>query len=74
MTEKHMPELEFGTIAQACRIIGGDEKPVHFVTYYRGVKAGIYPPPVHPSPGISRVDLPKLREALRARTGTGQDA
>lgn len=42
-------------IDAACRIIGGKEKPIHRCTYYRGVAKGIYPPPCHPSPGISRV-------------------
>ena len=57
-------KLELGTIEAVCAEIGGD-RPINRATYYRGVKAGIYPAPVHPTPGISRVVMPKLREAIR---------
>jgi hypothetical protein len=59
-------------IKEACRIIGGT-KPIHPATYYRGVKAGIYPAPVHPAPGIARVILPELIAALRANIGDSAD-
>jgi hypothetical protein len=59
-----VPELV--SIEQACKDIGGD-KPVHPSTYYRGVRNGIYPAPVHPSPNISRVVRPVLAAAIRAR-------
>ena len=52
------------TIKGACRIIGGDERPIHPSTYYRGVAAGRYPAPIRVSPKISRVDKVKLLEAL----------
>jgi hypothetical protein len=55
----------YGTIRDACADIGG-KKPISPSTYYRGVKAGRYPPPEHPSPNVSRVDLDKLAIALRA--------
>jgi hypothetical protein len=55
------------SIKEACRIIGGNESPVHPSTYYRGVRNGIYPAPVHPSPNISRVEVLELAAALRAR-------
>jgi hypothetical protein len=58
---------EFIDIDETCRVIGGKNNPVHPATYYRGVKAGIYPPPDHPSPGISRVNRPELVAALRKR-------
>ena len=57
---------EIGTIKDACRVIGGT-KPVSLPTYYRGVKAGIFPAPFHPSPGISRVNLRELRERILSR-------
>ena len=41
-------------------------KPIHPATYYRGVKRGIYPAPVHPSPNVSSVDMDKLGAAIRA--------
>ncbi len=61
-----VPELV--SIEQACKDIGGD-KPVHPSTYYRGVRKKIYPPPVHPSPNVSRVVRPALAAAIRARIG-----
>jgi len=58
---------EFIDIDETCRIIGGKNNPVHPATYYRGVKAGIYPPPDHPSPGISP------REPSRVGGGAAQE-
>jgi hypothetical protein len=49
-------------------MIGGDESPIHPSTFYRGVKAGIFPAPEHPSPGIARVNLDKLSTMLSERT------
>lgn len=63
MSVEGWPRL--GSIEAACKMIGGD-KPIDPATYYRGVKSGRYPPPFHPSPNISRVDLDKLAAAIRA--------
>ncbi len=46
---------DYITVHHACRIVGGDEKPISAATYYRGVKAGIYPAPERISPGLVRV-------------------
>jgi hypothetical protein len=62
-----------GSIEAACKLIGGD-KPIHPVTYYRGVKLGIYPAPFRPSPNVSRVDLDKLEAAIRARADDGGES
>jgi hypothetical protein len=56
-------DCDFITIKRACEIIGGD-KPINVATYYRGVTAGRYPSPEHPSPGISRVRKSKLLAAI----------
>lgn len=56
---------EFVTIDDACAMIGGS-KPISRATYYRHVKTGRFPPPVHPSPGISRVRRPDLIHALHS--------
>jgi hypothetical protein len=56
---------QLGSIEAACRAIGGD-KPINRSTYYRGVKAGRFPPPVRVGANVSRVDLQKLAEVLRA--------
>jgi hypothetical protein len=58
--------LRLGSIEAACKLIGGD-KPIHPSTYYRGVKRGIYPAPLHPSPNTSRADMDKLEAAIRDR-------
>jgi hypothetical protein len=63
MITNRSPRL--GTVKAACAEIGGD-KPVHPSTYYRGVQRGYYRGPIHPSPGISRVDLDGLAEDIRA--------
>jgi hypothetical protein len=55
------------SIPTACAVIGGD-KPISKATYYRGAKAGIYPPPDRVSPNISRVNTAKLMAAITART------
>ena len=66
-------EIDLGTIDEACAIIGGKNKPVDKATYYRGVKAGRYNGPFHPSPGISRVDLTKLRSIVRGIASTAPE-
>jgi hypothetical protein len=43
------------TIKEACRLLGGNERPLNIATYYRGAKAGIYPKPGRVSPNSSRV-------------------
>jgi hypothetical protein len=62
---------EFLTIHQACRIVGGDEKPISVATYYRGVKAGRLPAPEHPTPGISRIRRRSLIAMLNASDNGG---
>jgi hypothetical protein len=57
---------EYITVNQACRIVGGDEKPISAATYYRGVKAGRLPAPEHPTPGISRIRRAELIAAVNA--------
>ena len=54
---------ELITIKEGCRLLGGNEKPIHLATYYRGVARGHYPAPVHPSPGISRLSKRAVLEA-----------
>jgi hypothetical protein len=60
-----MSDLRLGTIKKACTIIGGD-KPVDPSTFYRGVKAGKYRPPIKVGPNTSRVDLDGLAADIRA--------
>jgi hypothetical protein len=60
-----MQRPRYITIKDACRMIGGDDSPIDISTYYRGAKAGRFPAPEHPSPGIARIDEEKLIERLR---------
>jgi len=62
----HGDDLDLGTVAEACRVVGGQNSPIDRATYYRGVKKGLYTAPIRVSPNISRVPLKKLRERLRA--------
>jgi hypothetical protein len=57
---------DYITVRHACRIVGGDEKPISVATYYRGVKAGRLPAPEHPTPGVSRVRRGELIAKLNA--------
>ena len=50
-----MSNPDYITINHACRIVGGEEKPISVATYYRRVKAGRLPAPEHPTPGLSRI-------------------
>lgn len=61
---------ELITIEEGCRIIGGNEKPISAATFYRGVKAKRYSPPVHPSPGVSRLRKRKLLEDVARQIGS----
>jgi len=56
-------------IRQVCVAIGGTGKPVHPSTYYRGAARGIYPPPEHPAPGITRVRRSKILAAIARQVG-----
>jgi hypothetical protein len=57
-------EIEFGTIDQACAVVGGG-KPIDKSTYYRNAKLGLYTKPTKVSPNVSRVDMTDLRKRLR---------
>jgi hypothetical protein len=63
------PNPDYLTIKEACAIVGGVSKPVHYSTYYRGVKAGRLPAPEHPTPGTSRI----RRSALIAALNPGRE-
>jgi hypothetical protein len=60
-----MKPLNLGTIATACKVVGGD-RAISVATYYRGAARGIYPRPKHVAPNIVRVDLDALADMLRA--------
>ena len=48
----------------ACRILGGDEKPLNASTLYRGIKAGRFPAPIKVTTGTSRWRLSDLKKVL----------
>jgi predicted DNA-binding transcriptional regulator AlpA len=39
---------------RACRIIGGENTPIHKSTLRRGINAGRYPAPIKVGPGTNR--------------------
>lgn len=57
--------LDLIDAAEACRVIGGALSPIHKATLYRGVAAGLYPPPVHVAPNVSRWSRHALEAKLR---------
>lgn len=56
----------------ACQFIGGTHAPIHRSTFWRGIKDGRLPKPVHPSPGINRWIVGELR-AFRAQAVAERD-
>ena len=64
------PNCALITISDACCLIGGTQ-PISRATFYRHVKTGRFPAPVHPSPGISRVRKSDLVAAINVVTGQG---
>jgi predicted DNA-binding transcriptional regulator AlpA len=56
-----------------CRLIGGTT-PINAATLYRGIKAGIYPPPVKVAPNISRWLRSELQAALEKRIADRKSA
>jgi predicted site-specific integrase-resolvase len=52
------------TIAEACRLAGGDDHPVDRSTIHRWVKAGRISPPVRTGPRVVRFDRDKLAREL----------
>jgi predicted DNA-binding transcriptional regulator AlpA len=61
---------DYITVADACALIGGT-KPISYATFYRGVKAGLYPKPERVSAQAVRIRRAKLIEALNQRNGDG---
>ena len=48
-------------VKEACGLLGG----FRVATYYRGVKQGRFPKPVHSMPNLSRVSKKKVLEVRR---------
>ena len=57
----------------ACRIIGGENTPIHRATLWRGIKAGRFPKPLKIGPGTNRWRTGELfavvEKAAAARDG-----
>ncbi len=51
--------------AVVCRYFGGD-RPINAATFYRGVRKGRYPKPIHVGPGSSRWLRAECEVALQA--------
>jgi hypothetical protein len=57
---------------QACRVLGGDKKPIHPATLSRGVKTGRYSPPIKIGPQLRRWRLRELQADI-ARLAAERD-
>ncbi len=53
----------------ACRILGGEESPIHRSTLWRGINAGRYPAPLKIGPATNRWRVDDLRAALDRMAG-----
>ncbi|RWG82872.1 MAG: AlpA family phage regulatory protein [Mesorhizobium sp.] len=51
--------------AAACRIIGGENTPIHRSTLWRGINAGRYPKPLKVGPNTNRWRSRELYADLR---------
>jgi hypothetical protein len=64
VNNKISEDEEWLDIPATCAVIGGT-RPVHPSTFYRGVKAGLYPAPEQRGLNIKRVNRRKLNASLR---------
>lgn len=48
----------------ACKVLGGENSPIHRSTLRRGVSAGRYPKPIKVGPGTSRWRLSELLKVI----------
>ncbi|MEQ1953591.1 hypothetical protein [Mesorhizobium sp. CN2-181] len=48
----------------ACRIIGGEDTPIHRSTLWRGINAGRFPKPLKVGPGTNRWPVSELVAVL----------
>lgn len=59
--------------ATACRIIGGENTPIHRSTLWRGINAGRYPKPLKIGPGSNRWRISELVAVLE-KAAAARDA
>ncbi|MER9893783.1 hypothetical protein NKJ40_17195 [Mesorhizobium sp. M0119] len=50
--------------AGACRLIGGENTPIHRSSLWRGINAGRYPKPLKIGPGTNRWRVSELAAVL----------
>jgi len=65
-TAPEQADEDLWSLADVLAFFGGSNKPLHYSTLYRGIEAGRYPKPVHPSPNVSRW-LPSRCRAARQK-------
>jgi predicted DNA-binding transcriptional regulator AlpA len=59
-------EDELIDINEVCELLGGKKKPLNKSTVYRNISLGNLPPPIHPTPGISRFSRKGILAARKA--------
>jgi predicted DNA-binding transcriptional regulator AlpA len=60
-------------IEEACRIVGGTQSPIHPSTFWRLVKSGDIPKPIHLAPQIRRWCRSELEAFVEARIAARED-
>jgi predicted DNA-binding transcriptional regulator AlpA len=58
----------------ACRIIGGDQSPIHRSTLYRGIRAGRFPAPIKIGIGTNRWRASELIALIEAAAAARKEA
>jgi hypothetical protein len=56
---------EMMSLDATLRFWGGDDKPIHYSTLYRGIAAGRYPKPIHIGPNTVRWVRSECQEARK---------
>jgi predicted DNA-binding transcriptional regulator AlpA len=59
--------------SSACRLLGGEDSPIHRSTLWRGVNSGRYPRPLKVGPGTNRWRLGELK-AFIEKAAAARDA
>jgi len=66
-TRRAPPAFDLIDARECCGIVGGSQNPISRATLYRGIRAGIYPKPIHVAPNVARWLRTELIGALRKR-------
>lgn len=60
--------------ATSCRLIGGNNTPIHRSSLWRGITAGRYPKPIKIGPATNRWRVGELRKVLEQAAAKRESA